>query len=155
MAGQSGNKVSSPVCALLRTIFKFLASLFPFASSNFQAVLTVAIGADLLLVSLGKKRFVLLSIDFVLLVTAHTKWINLWTRIHYIGRSTVTTRCPRFIGNMFITLAVAVSAAHIGACVSYGDILLHIIYMADETATIIDDRAGRLVKLFLTIVKKQ
>lgn len=118
-------------------------------------MLAVAIGTDLFLGSVSKEWFVLLSVDFVLRVTAHTERINLWSGIHYIGRCAVSTRGPGFVGNMFVTLSVAVSAADIGPCMSYGDVLLHVVHMTYEAATVISYGTGRLDMLFLTIVKKQ
>jgi len=132
-----------------------LASLLPFTFAIFQTVLTVAIGAISLLTGAGKERFVLLGVDLVLRVTAHTERINLWPGIHNIGRGTVPARGPGFISNVGITLAVAVRAADIGPCMDNGNILLHVVNMTNETATVIGYGSGRWDKLFLTIIKQQ
>jgi len=115
----------------------------------------MAICTDLFLGNVGKEGFVLLGVDFVFWVAAHTERINLCPGIHYIGRGTVSAGGPGFVGDVVIALAVAVRTAHIGPCMGYGDILLNVVKMTDETAAVIGHGTGRRGKLFLAIVKKQ
>ena len=118
-------------------------------------MVTVAIGAIFLLAGVGEERFVLLGIDIVLRVTTHARWIYLWPRIHNIGRRTVLAPRPGFVGNVGITITVAVRAANIRPCMDNGNILCHVAHMANEAATVIGYEPGRRDKFLHAIIKQQ
>jgi len=108
-----------------------------------QAVVTVAIGTIFFLAGAGEERFVLLGVDLTGGMTAHTERINLRPRIHNARRRAVFTPGPGFVGNVRITVTVAIRAANIGPCVDNGDILLHIVHMANVAATVISYGSSR------------
>lgn len=85
----------------------------------------------------GKKRFVLLGVDFLFRMTAHTERINLRPGIHDIRCGAVAARGPGFVGDMLVGFAVTGRTAHIVARMNDRNVLLHIINMTDETPAVI------------------
>ncbi len=100
----------------------------------------MAICTNLLRRAGGKKRLVLFGVDLVLRMTAHTERIDLRPGIHNLRRSAVAARGPGFVGDVLIRFTMATCTTHIGACMSDGDILLHVVYMTDEAAAVIRSR---------------
>ena len=97
----------------------------------------MAVGTILFIVVTHEERLVLFGVDFFPGMTAHTERINLCPRIHYVRRCTVSTRGPGFISDMFVGFPVTMRAAHIHPCMSDGDILIHVVDVADEAAAVV------------------
>ena len=131
------------------------ASLLPFAFAMGQAMATVAIDAMFFFDRISEKRFVLLSVDFILRVTAHAERINLRPTIHNTRRRAVTAPGPGFIGNVGVTVAVAVRATDVGPRMDNGDILLHVVHVANEAATVIGSGSSRQVNIRVVIKQQQ
>ena len=104
--------------------------------------------------SIGKQRLVLLSVDFILRVTAHAERINLRPTIHNTRRRAVSTPGPGFIGNVGVTVAVAVRAADVDTRMDDGNVLLYVVHVANVAATVIGSGAGRQVNI-RAVIKQQ
>ena len=115
----------------------------------------MAIGTVFFFGTGGKERLVLFGVDLVLGVTTHAERIDFQPGIHNVRRCAVAARGPGFVGNVLVRLAMATRASDIGTRMSYGNILLHVVYVTDETAAVIRSRfalsicLGLLVNLLL------
>ena len=119
------------------------ANLLPFAFAVGEAVLTVAIGTIFLPSGAGEEGFVLLGVNLVLRVTAHAERIDVGPWIHNIGRRAVFSPGPGFVGNVGVTIPVAIRAADVGVRMDKGNFLLQVVYVANVAATVICSRPGR------------
>ena len=121
------------------------ARLFPFALATRQAVLPMAVGAILFLGGAGEEGFVLLGVELLLGVTPYARLIHLRSPVHNIRSRAVFPPGPGLVGNVFVRVTVAVRTADVGPGMEDRDILLHVVHVADEAATVIGHGARLLL----------
>ena len=119
------------------------ANLLPFAFAVGEAMLTMAIGTIFLPSGAGEEGFVLLGVNLVLRVTAHAERIDFGPGIHNIGRRAVFSPRPRFVGNVGVTIPVAIRAADVGARMDKSNFLLQVVYVADVATAVVCERPVR------------
>ena len=90
---------------------------------------------------------ILFLVDIIPRMTAHTELIDLLRRIHDTGRCAIAARGPGFIGDVGITIAVAIRAADVGLCMGCRKLFLRIVQMANVAATIVSYRFVRQVNI--------
>jgi len=118
----------------------------------------MTIRADLVISAFGEDRRMLRYINLVLSMTSHTERVDCFQREYSIRGSAGTSRCPRFIGDVFIADAMAILAADADSGMLDGDSLLLVVDMTDIAAGILTEEisiGGLFVQEERLIIKQQ
>jgi hypothetical protein len=108
-----------------------------------QAMIPVAVRADLGPAEIREDRHVLRRIQFVLRVTGHAGGVDLVPGVHAVRGRAIPAGGPGFIRDVRVARPVTSSAAYARVRVCCGEFLRHVVDMAHETAAVVGGRSVR------------